>query len=415
MASLQKLSGGKRPIRAIDFTDSRDGKRKRIRLGKVSHDDALEYKRWIERLISAKLLAHPDIKANEWLSERVPDQIHERIANVGLCTSRTRPSEFPTLRAWIDRYLSERSDLKPASRKRIELTADRLIQYFGSDILIGDITPSMAHEWRATLYTPIRGKSRLSEASVRTHCRNAKAMFTAAVERELIPRNPFTGLKSASIAANRDHYITPAQTRDILAVAPPAWRVLIGLARFSGLRVPSETHLLKWSSVDFERKQLIAVYAPKTDSYRTVPIVPELLTILADAYAIAAGSPDAVPSPTSAVVTVPRHNRHRMMKLILERAGIKPWGDLFQTLRRSAETDFARENPQHAVSSWIGHSMQVSERNYLMMTNDLIDAASSRPLMSESKSASKSSSKSASVKPGIVMQHDAIVHNANVP
>ena len=57
MASLQKLSGGKRPIRAIDFTDSRDGKRKRIRLGKVSHDDALEYKRWIERLISAKLLA----------------------------------------------------------------------------------------------------------------------------------------------------------------------------------------------------------------------------------------------------------------------------------------------------------------------------------------------------------------------
>ena len=41
----------------------------------------------------------------------------------------------------------------------------------------------------------------------------------------------------------------------------------------------------------------------------------------------------------------------------------------------SAETDFARTHPQHAVSKWIGHSMAVSERHDTQVTDDLIDAA----------------------------------------
>ncbi len=32
-------------------------------------------------------------------------------------------------------------------------------------------------------------------------------------------------------------------------------------------------------------------------------------------------------------------------------------------------------HPQHAVSKWIGHSMAVSERHYLQLTEDVFDAA----------------------------------------
>lgn len=35
--------------------------------------------------------------------------------------------------------------------------------------------------------------------------------------------------------------------------------------------------------------------------------------------------------------------------------------------------------PQHAVSKWIGHSMAVSERQYLQVTDDLIAAAVNAP------------------------------------
>ena len=402
MASIQKLGKGKQPLRAIDFTDPLSKKRKRIRLGVVSHDFAVECKRRIERLVAAKSLNHPDPETSHWLTG-IAAEIHNRISKQGLCPPRVKPPETPTLREWIDRYLSERSDLKLASRKRLQLTVDRLVECFGENIPIGDITLSHAHEWRATLYTPkttTAEKSRLSEATVRTHCRNAKILFRAAVERELIAKNPFAGLKSAVIAADREgSYVTPEQTKAILEVASLPWRVLIALCRFAGLRCCSETHGLTWGNVDLERRRLV-VYAPKTDDLRAVPIVPELFEILNEAYANAAGSPDSVPPPSTNVVTLPENNRHRQLKAILERVGITPWGDLFQALRRSAESDFARFAPQHAVSGWIGHSMEVSARHYLMTTDDIFKAASSRPLLGAMQSASQS----ASAEPGTIQQ-----------
>jgi len=51
------------------------------------------------------------------------------------------------------------------------------------------------------------------------------------------------------------------------------------------------------------------------------------------------------------VVTLSRYNRHRILTAIANRASIKPWGDLFQTLRCSAETDLAKRFPQHVVSA----------------------------------------------------------------
>ncbi len=70
-----------------------------------------------------------------------------------------------------------------------------------------------------------------------------------------------------------------------------------------------------------------------------------------------------------------RSNLHRGLEKFIKCLGLTPWDDLFQTLRRSAETDFARTHPQHAVSKWIGHSMAVSERHYLQVTDDLLDTA----------------------------------------
>ncbi|MDA1214961.1 MAG: hypothetical protein O2955_20855, partial [Planctomycetota bacterium] len=68
MASIQKLGKGKQPLRAIDFTDPLSKKRKRIRLGVVSHDFAVECKRRIERLVAAKSLNHPDPETSHWLT-----------------------------------------------------------------------------------------------------------------------------------------------------------------------------------------------------------------------------------------------------------------------------------------------------------------------------------------------------------
>jgi len=68
-------------------------------------------------------------------------------------------------------------------------------------------------------------------------------------------------------------------------------------------------------------------------------------------------------------------NVHQGLEKIIKRAGLVPWDDLLQTLRRSAETDFAKRYPQHAVSRWIGHSMAVSEWHYLQVDGEILDAA----------------------------------------
>ena len=63
------------------------------------------------------------------------------------------------------------------------------------------------------------------------------------------------------------------------------------------------------------------------------------------------------------------------------------WDGLFQALRRSGESDLAKRHPQHAVNQWIGHSMKVSEKHYLMVGGDLYNAAANDPVLRVAESA----------------------------
>lgn len=373
MASVTKLGSGKQPPRAIDFVDDTDGgKRKRIRIGVTSHDEAERFCRQVERLLTAKILNQGiDSETAKWLAG-VPDSLHERIAQKGLCQSRQPITKAPKLEYWLTKYISQRrSDLKPGSIARLQQTSDRLIEHFG-EVTIDAITPSMAADWRAAMVT-----EKLAEATIRLHTRNAKSMFTAAVNRELIHRNPFAKLKSSAIAATRERIVTLEETERLLAAAPSLqWRLLIGLARYAGLRVDSESHRLTWSDVDWERRRL-RVFSSKTEKSkptRLVPIVGALMTLLQDSY-------DAAPDGAVKIVTLSRNNLHRGFEAIVRRSGVAEWEDLFQTLRRSCESDLAKRHPQHAVSQWIGHSMEVSEKHYLIVDDELFDAAANDPVM----------------------------------
>lgn len=59
----------------------------------------------------------------------------------------------------------------------------------------------------------------------------------------------------------------------------------------------------------------------------------------------------------------------------VEAAGPERWPDLFQTLRRGAETDFASRFPPHVAAAWMGHSPAVSARHYLQVPEAMLDAA----------------------------------------
>jgi integrase len=257
----------------------------------------------------------------------------------------------------------------------------------------GFITPANAKDWRIQML-----KDGLSEASIRTNARNAKSVFRDAVERKYVTEHPFSGLVSTSVAADRTRFVTEEETKKILAVCPnPAWKSLVGLARYAGLRVPSESHSVTWQDMDWQRMRL-TVYATKTDSTRVVPVSPQLLSILKEGYKDATDE-------NGPIVNLSEHNRHRQMTKIIEAAGLELWEDLFQTLRRSCETQMAMTVPQHAVSAWIGHSELVSARHYLQVTDELFERVTG--LESEGCK-QKSAAESAAVKPGIASQDGEI-------
>ena len=363
MASVVKLGNEKNPQRRIDFIGP-DRNRKHIRLGRLGHDDAREVCRNVERLVEARTFGQTPAQALlAWLAE-LPDWLHERIARTGIIEPREPVPDAPTLGAFLEKHTAQRkTQLKPSSIERLGHTVAKLKTYFGEQTLVDQITPDGAKDWRAAI-----ASDGLAEATVRLHCRNAKSIFTDLVDRELIRRNPFAKLKSAAIAARRDHFVSSEQTAKLLKNCPDLqWTVLIGLARYAGLRCPSETHGVTWRDVDWSQHRL-TVYAPKTNKIRVMPILPSLYVILQQAF-------DQAEEGSTTILTLSRNNLRRQFLAILKSAGIAPWPNLFQTLRQSCETDLAKHFPQHAVSNWIGHSMKVSEQHYLQMTDDLYELA----------------------------------------
>ncbi|MHC4259528.1 MAG: hypothetical protein ACYSTF_03825 [Planctomycetota bacterium] len=42
-------------------------------------------------------------------------------------------------------------------------------------------------------------------------------------------------------------------------------------------------------------------------------------------------------------------------------------------MRRNCETDWAQRYPQHAVSAWVGHGIEVSAKHYLQVPEELYE------------------------------------------
>ena len=151
---------------------------------------------------------------------------------------------------------------------------------------------------------------------------------------------------------------------DVLAECPDDdWRLIFALARYGGMRCPSEVLTLRWSDVLWDQKKL-RIDSPKT-GVRFCPIFPELAPILEAAF-------DAAPEGATFCVQRYRqgYNPATTMKKIIERAGHEPWPKLFINCRSTRRTELQRQYPDHVINKWLGHSSAVAEKHYLQVTTD---------------------------------------------
>ena len=365
MASISKQSNGRR---TIQFVWSKY-KRRSIRLGKVSQRHAEAIKHRVEQLNTARVTGHaiePDTA--RWLAE-IDDVLADKLSQAGLIPKRERA----VLKEFLDSYIATRTDVKKSGHILYDQTRRNLVNFFGRDKSLREITPGDGDEWRLWL----GDHEKLSESTINRRCRTAKQFMRAATRKKLIPENPFVDLKSG-VSANpsRLYYVKRDVINKVLDACPDAeWRLIVALSRFGGLRCPSEHLNLRWGDVDWERGR-IRITSPKTARHpggepRIIPLFPELRSYLDEVY-------DQADPGTEYVISRYRDsnaNLRTQLLRIINRAGLKSWPKLFQNLRSTRETELAEEYPLHVVCAWIGNSQPVAIKHYLQVTDDHYEQA----------------------------------------
>ena len=137
------------------------------------------------------------------------------------------------------------------------------------------------------------------------------------------------------------------------------------MARYGGLRIPSEIVGLKWGHVNWESSR-IEITDVKRKQTRIIPIFAELRPHLDACWDDA--EDDAVfitPSYRS-----PDANLRTRLLRTVKRAGLTPWGKPWQNLRSSRETELADQYPIQVVTAWIGNSVAVAKKHYLQVTEN---------------------------------------------
>lgn len=361
MASIVNDPGGRKRL----FFYCPDGERRSIRLGKVSQRAADAIKVKVDDLESAIISGcgwKPETA--RWVAE-IPDSLANKLAAKGMIPHRKK-DKVELLDAFCDTYIKGRANLKPNTKRNFEATRKRLVDHFGAERSLAEISAGDADDWRETLL------KRLSMATVSREVKRARQYFRAAVRKRIITENPFADLASpAQVNSTREFFITADATAKVLEACPNnEWRLIVALSRYGGLRCPSEHLNLKWGDIDWDRGR-ITVRSPKTahlagGGSRIVPLFPELKPYLDQAWVEAKDKAEFV-------VTCRRDTntnlRTRFLKII-ERAGLKPWPRLFHNLRASRQTELTAQFPLHVVCEWIGNSALIADKHYLQVTDD---------------------------------------------
>ncbi|MEM4168372.1 MAG: site-specific integrase [Candidatus Caldarchaeum sp.] len=374
MASITRY--GKRGNYRIDFYDT-DGSRKSIRLGRVSRRTAENVKVHVEALIEARIdQGRVPAATTAWL-ESISTQLRDKLVRAGLVEVQCQLTVREYLEEWHQRR--QNAGYTPESLIAWGQVIRDLNQCFADRKLVG-----LTLEDGERFLQYLRSRN-LAQCTIAKRLRHAKTMLQDAVKRKLLPANPWQYLTCREgNPASKRQYVSLQDIERVIQAAPDVWwQLLIALARYAGLRIPSEAIGLTWNDVDWQNQRL-TVTSPKTarqgKPYRVVPIFPLLLPYLEQAFEAA---------EPGALYVFPEHFRKRVsgphrlkgcnlrttFVKIIRRAGVEPWPKLWHNLRASCESDLAQDYPLAVVTKWLGNTPSIALRHYVDPTDDAFERA----------------------------------------
>jgi site-specific recombinase XerD len=384
MASLINDSSKSSYIIRLSERESPTGRRVKIFCGTdLDEKEAERALLHVEHLITAKQTktAMPQDTV-EWLIDPRFSHIRKRLEELQIITPEKTQTDI-TVVEFMGQTIARLHDKKPNTIRIYERSLYFVKQHFG-DMKLVEVTSRHARQFRAFLLVPDRsdGGKRLGENTTRKMICKLRTIFNIAIEEELITKNPFKvkGLPTnvSNSHKDREKFIERATIDKVIKFAPDAeFAFIIALARYGGLRTPSEFRLLKHG--DFflsEDPACFYVFAPKTEyrqpEPRKVPLFPELLPHIKKLIS----SSEAAKGKfvfSERYRTCSEANITNIMRRTIKNAGVTLWPKLWQNLRASRATELVRETEARdikGVSDWLGHSPAVLLKHYLRANDD---------------------------------------------
>ena len=346
-----------------------DKKKQRIYLGKIPDRTAQRILPRVEELIASRKAGMPiSMESREWLMQLSDTPLAEKLISAGLIEKQ----HSLELGAFLKEYQSLRSDIKPSSKRHMLTEINRILEYFTPAKKITQVTLGDAERFRIHLL------EKYSPATVGRALRSVIQFFDFALRSKMISENPFKSLKvPKQVNEEKMFFVTGEVTQRVLkALRSSQKRIVFALARYGGLRIPSEILRLKWSDINWQTGRIL-VYSPKTEHHegkdkRYVPLFPELKEVLEKEFK------ERDPDKELVCPDIARFGINLRTEVLraIRRAGIEPWPKLFVNLRSSRETELVDNYPLHVVTRWIGHTPDVAKMHYLQMLDRHWESAS---------------------------------------
>ena len=186
-----------------------------------------------------------------------------------------------TLRALIDRYISEELELvRHDTQVSYRSFLNKWIRPRWGDAVLTEIKPMPVEAWLKT--TPLSLQSRGHVRSI------FHVLFQCAMRWELTDRNPITLVRQPAARRSIPRVLTPGEFRALLKQLEEPYKTMVLIAGCLGLRA-SEIMGLQWADIDWDGLTVFIrrsatgkhIYETKTEgSSKPVPLDPNLAEVL---------------------------------------------------------------------------------------------------------------------------------------
>lgn len=387
MASIVNDKSKKGYLIRLSASESPTGKRAKITCSGLTKKQTQQVLFHIENILASRASKLTLERATaEWIGD-LEGPLRERLEQLGLIDATKRNSSL-TLVGYMTDHIGKRSDIAPSTKRIFNRSLHFAHQFFGNTKKLSEVTNGNVKDFGRWLRKPGRKNETegLAENTARKMTDKLKTIFNAAVDDEILPRNPFSGVPTTIQSNEEKQVFVDAETvRTVIANAPDAeFAAVIALARFGGLRTPSEFRHLKHGDFSLNIDvPTFTIFCQKTahtgKKTRTAPVFTELRPYIDE---LVSRDPDR----KDEFVFSERYrdcsdaNIYNAMCRVMKVAGVKRWPDLWRNLRASRESELLQQGYNiKDVCQWLGNTPKVVMDHYLRCDPDSVRRATRTP------------------------------------